>query len=163
MRLTIWHAGRLWKSPRIPTAFALWKHSGQWPWKTWWSWLWPNFSSPDLCAGIKTQWLLTFPTIMIWCLEFSPRLFWSPRFSCKPHLSIYHGICCTTRKWNTIGKVKIDSRCHWVCDFGYDIKLSSRRACALRALGLLLADGTPTVGGGKTFWAVSQIFLRKQL
>ena len=26
-----------------------------------------------------------------------------------------------------------------------------RRACALRALGLLLADGTPTVGGGKTF------------
>ena len=39
----------------------------------------------------------------------------------------------------------------------------ARRACALRALGLLLADGTPTVGGGKTFWAVSQIFLRKQL
>ena len=36
-------------------------------------------------------------------------------------------------------------------------------ACALRALGLLLADGTPTVGGGKTFWAVSRIFLRKQL
>ena len=25
------------------------------------------------------------------------------------------------------------------------------RACALRALGLLLADGTPTVGGGMTF------------
>ena len=25
------------------------------------------------------------------------------------------------------------------------------RACALRALGFLLADGTPTVGGGKTF------------
>ena len=24
-------------------------------------------------------------------------------------------------------------------------------ACALRALGLLLADGAPTVGGGKTF------------
>ena len=24
----------------------------------------------------------------------------------------------------------------------------ARRACALRALGLLLADGTPTVGGG---------------
>ena len=44
------------------------------------------------------------------------------------------------------------------------LELSSpRRACALRALGLLLADGTPTVGGGKTFWAVSQIFLRKQL
>ena len=41
--------------------------------------------------------------------------------------------------------------------------LRFRRACALRALGLLLADGTPTVGGGKTFWAVSQIFLRKQL
>ena len=27
----------------------------------------------------------------------------------------------------------------------------ARKACALRALGLLLADGTPTVGGGKTF------------
>ena len=27
----------------------------------------------------------------------------------------------------------------------------ARRACALRALGLLLADGTPTVGRGKTF------------
>ena len=27
----------------------------------------------------------------------------------------------------------------------------ARRACALKALGLLLADGTPTVGGGKTF------------
>ena len=27
----------------------------------------------------------------------------------------------------------------------------ARRACELRALGLLLADGTPTVGGGKTF------------
>ena len=39
----------------------------------------------------------------------------------------------------------------------------ARRACALRALGLLLADGTPTVGGGKTFWWVSRIFLRKQL
>ena len=39
----------------------------------------------------------------------------------------------------------------------------ARRACALRALGLLLADGTFTVGGGRTFWAVSQIFLRKQL
>ena len=27
----------------------------------------------------------------------------------------------------------------------------AQRACARRALGLLLADGTPTVGGGKTF------------
>ena len=35
--------------------------------------------------------------------------------------------------------------------------------CALRALGLLLADGAPTVGGGKTFWWVSRIFLWKQL
>ena len=29
--------------------------------------------------------------------------------------------------------------------------MNDRRACALRALGLLLADGAPTVGGGKTF------------
>ena len=37
------------------------------------------------------------------------------------------------------------------------------RACALRALGLLLADGAHTVGKGKTFWQVRRIFLRKQL
>ena len=28
----------------------------------------------------------------------------------------------------------------------------------MRALGLLLADGAPTVGRGKTFWAVNGIF-----
>ena len=33
----------------------------------------------------------------------------------------------------------------------YPRSARDRRACALRALGLLLADGTPTVGGGKTF------------
>ena len=31
----------------------------------------------------------------------------------------------------------------------------ARRACALRALGFLLADGAPTVGVGKTFWRVN--------
>ena len=39
----------------------------------------------------------------------------------------------------------------------------ARRACAPRAQGLLLADGAPTVGRGKTFWAVNRIFLRKLL
>ena len=34
-------------------------------------------------------------------------------------------------------------------------------ACALRALGLLLADGVPTVGWGKTFWRVRQVPLTK--
>ena len=38
----------------------------------------------------------------------------------------------------------------------------ARRACTLRALGLLLADGAPTVGRGKTFWLVNKFFLRKQ-
>ena len=33
----------------------------------------------------------------------------------------------------------------------------ARRACALRALGLLLADGAPTVGWGKTFWRVGRV------
>ena len=37
----------------------------------------------------------------------------------------------------------------------------ARRACALRALGLLLADGAPTVGWGKTFWCVGRFFLQK--
>ena len=34
-------------------------------------------------------------------------------------------------------------------------------ACALRALGLLLADGAPTVGWGKTFWRVGRVPLAK--
>ena len=33
----------------------------------------------------------------------------------------------------------------------YQARARARRACALRALGLLLADGAPTVGRGKTF------------
>ena len=37
----------------------------------------------------------------------------------------------------------------------------ARRACALRALGLLLADGAPTVGLGKTFWRVGRVPLTK--
>ena len=35
---------------------------------------------------------------------------------------------------------------------------SINQARALRALGLLLADSAPTVGGGKTFWRVSRVF-----
>ena len=38
----------------------------------------------------------------------------------------------------------------------------ARRACALRALGLLLADGVPTVGWGKTFWRVGRVPTRKR-
>ena len=59
--------------------------------------------------------------------------------------------------WSVITTVY---KCHATCNFSF---LSFYQARALRALGLLLADGTPTVGGGKTFWAVSQNFLRKQL
>ena len=33
----------------------------------------------------------------------------------------------------------------------FQARARARRACALRVLGLLLADGTPTVGEGKTF------------
>ena len=40
----------------------------------------------------------------------------------------------------------------------YPAHARSRRACALKALGLLLADGAPTVGRGKTFRAVNRIF-----
>ena len=43
--------------------------------------------------------------------------------------------------------------------FIHSLNISAYQArAALRALGLLLADGTPTVGGEKTFWAVSKIF-----
>ena len=38
---------------------------------------------------------------------------------------------------------------------------AARRACALRALGLLLADGAPTVGWGKSFRRVGQVPLTK--
>ena len=37
----------------------------------------------------------------------------------------------------------------------------ARRACALRALGLLLADVALTVGRGKTFWRINQVFFYK--
>ena len=41
--------------------------------------------------------------------------------------------------------------------------IQPRRACALRALGLLLADGYLTVGLEKTFWRVGRVFfLRKR-
>ena len=38
----------------------------------------------------------------------------------------------------------------------------ARRACALRALGLLLVDGVLTVGWGKTFWRVGRFPTRKR-
>ena len=44
--------------------------------------------------------------------------------------------------------------------FNYTIR--ARRACALRALGLLLADGVLTVGWGKTFWRVRRVPTRKR-
>ena len=37
-----------------------------------------------------------------------------------------------------------------------------RRACALRALGLLLADGVLTVGWGKIFWHVGRVPTQKR-
>ena len=46
--------------------------------------------------------------------------------------------------------------------FGFNYpRVRARRACALRALGLLLADGAPTVGWGKTFWRVGRVPLTK--
>ena len=35
-------------------------------------------------------------------------------------------------------------------------------ACSLRALGLLLADGAPAVGWGKTFWYIVRVLLKKR-
>ena len=40
--------------------------------------------------------------------------------------------------------------------------LSSQRACSLKAIGLLLADSTATVGWGKTFWRFSCIIFYKK-
>ena len=60
-------------------------------------------------------------------------------------------------------KIRLCNRCRLLCNQARARSARARRAWALRALGLLLADGTPTVGGGKTFWPVSRIFLPKQL
>ena len=38
-----------------------------------------------------------------------------------------------------------------VVNLGVDVDADAYQARALRALGLLLADGAPTVGRGKTF------------
>ena len=40
----------------------------------------------------------------------------------------------------------------------YPARARSARACALRALGLLLADGASTVGRGKTFCGATKFF-----
>ena len=38
--------------------------------------------------------------------------------------------------------------------------MAKNRQGALRALGLLLADGALTVGWGKTFWCIDQFFTK---
>ena len=45
----------------------------------------------------------------------------------------------------------LGKRNHWLSTLGAIPNFATERARALKALGLLLADGTPTVGGGKTF------------
>ena len=64
----------------------------------------------------------------------------------------------TQNRWNK-------SRCNilgWITPLQSCSWLSSprrrRRACVLRALGLLLTDGALTVGRGKTFWCVDRGF-----
>ena len=52
-----------------------------------------------------------------------------------------------------------------VWDFKYKInpaRARARRACALRALGLLLVDGVLTVGWGKTFWRIGRVPTQKR-
>ena len=66
----------------------------------------------------------------------------------------------------TFFPLKSPSQCHYKLNFTHnclidclfvflsfcpDLSLIIHPARALRALGLLLADGAPTVGGGKTF------------
>ena len=47
----------------------------------------------------------------------------------------------------------------YMCEsWDFPARARVRRACALRALGLLLADSAPTVGRGKTFWRVNRFF-----
>ena len=43
-------------------------------------------------------------------------------------------------------------------DKGADRFKFIRRSCALKAPGLLLAEGAPTVRLGKTFWRVGEVF-----
>ena len=104
-----------------------------------------------------------------------------------PWLSVTHCLYFKNRMWGTPSKtifysfisgiwVKIWLRPNGTAEYGPwgrhessivfitpAPRMNFQARCALRALGLLLADGTPTVGGGKTFWRLSRIYLRKQL
>ena len=60
---------------------------------------------------------------------------------------------------------KVNGKCKpIVCTLGKEDypararKARAQKACALRGLGLLLADGALTVGRGKTFWRVNWFF-----
>ena len=55
-----------------------------------------------------------------------------------------------------------EKRWHWRChNLFIQPVYRAQRACALRAPGLLLADSALTVGRGKTFWRVGQLFFTK--
>ena len=56
--------------------------------------------------------------------------------------------------WQYMTRLGVRTLCNPMHQRPYDSRhmhWSVYQARALRALGLLLADGTPTVGGGKTF------------
>ena len=55
------------------------------------------------------------------------------------------------RGWPVRGGLLYHDDDNDIDNYDYQARARNARACALRALGLLLADGSPTVGGGKIF------------
>ena len=99
----------------------------------------PNWDSPRAKLNIQYLFIVTtcnFPVkfVVEWILEVE---FFFAQFETMV-IHIY--------QWNVWPRIT---------HINYQARARARRACALRALGLLLADGAPTVGRGKTFWQVN--------
>ena len=73
--------------------------------------------------------------------------------------------CCSlfSEIWTTTQRSRNTDYIYYIYHYYYyyPARARARRACALRALGLLLADGAPTVGWGKTFRRVGRVPLTK--
>ena len=74
--------------------------------------------------------------------------------------------CCSlfSEIWTTTQRSRNTDYIYYIYHYYYyyPARARARRACALRALGLLLADGALTVGWGKTFWGIGRVPSRKR-
>ena len=124
-----------------------------------------NFSLDNIFLGVALKCRVNHPfkyvDLNIGC--------WGLKFSTFDHFSLYR--CCI--------KMQSESPAQYVVDLaravlGRGRLLATMGACCILyiihtllyyiiqpALGLLLADGAPAVGWGKTFWRFGQVFFMK--